>query len=106
VAFFFWNSEGGTNMSLERMIHLYNDDNETFTGRWDGRNIEIESGSYAEVQAGIAEHFISRHPDAKLRVEEIAGAAIEPRTPVNPLEQSDRGEAFAAVRRRKKASGE
>lgn len=89
-------------MDLSRMIHLYNDDTETFNGQWDGQVVTIESGEYSEMQAGIAEHFIGRNPETQLRVEEVASETIEPRSPVNPLEQTDRGEAFAAVKRRKK----
>lgn len=93
-------------MDLSRTIHLYNDGKETFNGRWDGEDITIEPGAYSELQAGVAGHFIDKNPNTTFRIEELQHASTEPRTPVNPLEQTNRGEAFSAVKRRKKASGE
>jgi hypothetical protein len=84
---------------LERMVELHNDGEETFEGRWDGKDVVIEPGESSEIMAGVAEHFKERHPDAELRVEEILPGMTAARNPVNPLQQTDRGEAFAAVKK-------
>ena len=86
------------------MIYLIND-SEPFTAKWDGVEYELCS-SPVEVEQGIAEHWIERYPDAKLRIEDVPHEIIEQRRPSNPLEANDRGKAFTSIRRNKKASGE
>lgn len=87
------------------MIHLIND-SEPFTAKWDGIEYELTQEPL-EIERGVAEHWMDRYPEAELRIEEILGESIEPRTNMNPLEANDRGEAFAALKpKRRKASEE
>jgi hypothetical protein len=93
---------------LERIVELHNDGEEAFNGRWDGKDVTIGPGACIEITAGVAEHLIERHPDADLRVEELAPMLKAARNPADPLQQTDRGEAFAAVKGKQKqaAAGE
>lgn len=94
-------------MSLNQMIYLYNDSKEPFEARWDGVDYKI-SKEPLEIQRGVAEHWQNVHKDASLRVEDVPQEVIDKRKPVNPLEDNDRGKAFAELKRpgRRKASGE
>lgn len=91
---------------LARYVHLYND-SEPFAAMWDGKEYEL-GAEPLRIQAGVAEHWIGVHKHAALRMEEIEAETVEPRSPINPLEATDRGEAFSAIKRRgpRKASGE
>lgn len=91
---------------LEQKVMVYNE-SEDITVRWDGREYDL-SGDPITIERGIAEHWQARHPEVQLRIEELSAAEIERRTPVNPLEVNDRGEAFAGLKRtgRRRASGE
>jgi hypothetical protein len=80
---------------MEGIVELHNDSDEQFKGKWDGKPILIKAGSHRDVMLGVAEHLIERHPDCDLRIEKIEAEETEVRTPVNPLEQTDRGTAFA-----------
>lgn len=84
---------------LERIVLLFNEGTTDFEGRWDGKDITLEPGDSVEVQAGVAEHFKVRHPDADLRIEEIVKEEIEPREPGNPLETNNRGTAFGKLKK-------
>lgn len=89
---------------LEQRINLIND-SDPFTAMWDGKVYWL-TAEPLEVEKGIAEHWQQRHPEAKLRIEEIAASQIERRDPVNPLEANDRGEAFASIKRTRKQKEE
>lgn len=88
-------------------IYLYNDDKTPFEARWDGKDYVIDKEPI-EIEQGIAEHWSNLYPAANLRIEEVPQEVIEKRQPLNPLEDNNRGEAFAALKKpqRRKASGE
>lgn len=87
---------------LDRMVELHNDSEAAFVGLWDGKEIEIEPGESVELKAGVAGHLVDAHPDFELRIEEILPGLKEARNPGDPLQQTDRGEAFAAVKGKQK----
>lgn len=87
---------------LDRMVELFNDGEEVFIGKWDGKEIEIDSGESAEMIAGVAQHFIDSNPHVELRMEEILPPLKDARQPADPLQQTDRGQAFAAVKSKPK----
>lgn len=89
---------------LAKVVYLYND-SEPFSAKWDGKEYTL-SKDPTEIQLGVAQHWQNRFKGAALRIEEIPTAEIERRRPTNPLEDNDRGEAFAGVRKRRKASDE
>lgn len=94
--------------NLSQNIYLYNDAAEAFTGRWDGVDYTIEREPL-EIARGVAEHWQRAHKDAQLRIEDVPEEVIEKRAVKNPLEDNDRGTAFAGLKRpgrRPKASGE
>lgn len=82
-------------MSLDKNIHLYND-GEPLTAMWDGKEYELGKEPL-EVRRGIAEHWIGVHGE-QLRIEELPAEVIEQRTPANPLEDNNRGAAFADLK--------
>lgn len=85
----------------ERNVLLFNDGEEAFIERWDGMPVEIEVGDATEISFGVAEHFKQKHPDASLRIEEVPLEMVQARTPVNPLETTDRGAAFEALKKKR-----
>lgn len=96
-------------MSLEKMIYLYNDAKQPFEARWDGVDYTIDKEPL-EITRGVAEHWMNVHKDAQLRIEDVPAEVIEKRRPANPLEENDRGQAFAELKKprgtRAKASEE
>lgn len=79
-------------MSLDKNVHVYRDDGIVLV-MWDGKEYEL-SKEPVEVKRGVAEHWQGLHD---IRIEEVPEGVIEQRTPVNPLEQNNRGKAFARL---------
>lgn len=82
-------------MSQEKNIYLIND-GEPITALWDGKEYELGKEP-VEVRRGVAEHWISVHGE-QLRIEELPAEIIEQRKPSNPLEDNNRGQAFAGLK--------
>lgn len=91
---------------LAKEIYLFNDDKHPFEARWDGQDYRIEKQPIV-VKLGVALHWQGTRKDSNLRIEEVPAEEIAKRIPANPLEENNRGEAFAGLKRtRKRASGE
>ena len=88
---------------MDKHIHLYND-GEPITAMWDGKEYELGKEP-VEVRRGIAEHWIGVYGE-QLRIEDIPAEVIEQRKPVNPLEENNRGQAFAGLKKEKQRKGD
>lgn len=82
---------------LAKHVYVYSDN--PVTARWDGKEYFLGSEP-VEVPKGVAIHWKERIK--WIRYEEIPPEVIEQRIPENPLEENDRGEAFAELKRKKK----
>lgn len=85
-------------------VYLVNDDRKTFEGMWDGKTITIKSKEKEEMIKGLAEHFVRKHGEHKLSIKELTPEEIKKRIPENPLEENDRGEAFAQLKKKRTAT--
>jgi hypothetical protein len=88
-------------MNLDKNVLVFSDD--PCTAIWNSKEYELGTEP-VEVKRGIAEHWLGLHPD--IRIEEISAEVIEQRTPVNPLEQNNRGAAFADLKKGKEEDEE
>lgn len=82
---------------LAKHVHVYSDN--PIIARWDGKEYRLGSEP-VEVPLGVAIHWQGVHKG--IRYEDIPPEVIEQRIPENPLEENDRGEAFAELKRKKK----
>lgn len=85
---------------LAKLVNVFND-GEELTARWDGKDYTLGSEPVI-IARGVAEHWKGVHAGAQLRVEEVTPEQIEAITPVNPLIDNDRGQAFAGLQKPEK----
>lgn len=85
-------------MKANTIIELHNKGKKDFKSVWDSKPFIVKKGKHIEVVKGLADHFIEIYPDAELEIKEIkVKEEIEPRQPVNPLEETHRGTAFEGL---------
>lgn len=84
-------------MNAHTLVELHNKGDKDFKSMWDGKPFVIKKKKHKEVVKGLADHFIEHEPEAELEIQEIEPEAIEPRDPVNPLEDTNRGQAFEGL---------
>lgn len=83
-----------TQEELARIVHVTADK----TIRWDGKDIDLSTGR--ELPYGVLLHYQGTDPDITFTVKEVTPSEIAAREIVNPLEENDRGEAFAGLKKR------
>lgn len=83
-----------TQEELARIVHVTADK----TIRWDGKDIDLSKGQ--QLPYGIVLHYETLDPETKFTVVEVTPKEIPNREIVNPLEEMDRGEAFAGLKKR------
>lgn len=80
---------------LSRIVKVTAD----LTATWNG--VEYDLSKPTELQYGIVHHWKNVYPEVTFSIEAVT-PTIKPDQPiVNPLEEADRGEAFAGLRKRK-----
>lgn len=82
---------------MDKHVHVYSDN--PALARWDGKEYRLGSEP-VEVKRGIAEHWKGVHKG--IHIKELPAEVIEQRVPENPLEQNNRGTAFAELKKGKK----
>jgi hypothetical protein len=65
-------------MRLDEEVLLVNKGNK-FESAWNGRPFVIAKGKDKQVVRGLANHFIEKHPEAKLEIKDIEDEEVEPR---------------------------
>lgn len=70
---------GGKTMRLEEEVLLVNKGTKKFESKWDGKTFTLAKGKDKQVARGLAEHFINKHPKAKLEIQEIEDEEPESR---------------------------
>lgn len=65
-------------MRLDDEVLLVNKGNK-FESKWNGKTVVIAKGKDKQVVRGLAQHFIDKHPEAKLEIKEIEDEEVEPR---------------------------
>lgn len=73
------------------------------TAKWDGKEYDLRKG--ANVATGTVEHWQSVFPTVKFNIEEIPQTPIVAREIENPLEEHNRGTAFAGLKKGRKPQG-
>ncbi|MCI3922434.1 hypothetical protein MO973_19565 [Paenibacillus sp. TRM 82003] len=91
-------------MNADTLVYVYNDAQEPLTARWDGKDYTLCSDP-VRVLYGVVEHWRKAHK-VELRAETIPADEIAVKPIVNPLEENDRGEAFATIKRGRKPKAE
>jgi hypothetical protein len=81
----------------DTVIELHNNGAKKFESMWDSKPFTIAKGKHVEVVKGLADHFINLYPKAGLEIKEMESEPIEPREPVNPLTDNNRGNAFEGI---------
>lgn len=69
-----------------------------FTGHWDGKELDFSKG--ITVQRGIVHHYEKQ--GIQFELSDVPKQERDARAIVNPLEENDRGEAFAGLKRKPK----
>jgi len=82
-------------MKPTTLVRLVNKGKKDFVSMWGGKEFVIPKGKYKEVVYGLAEHFMQQSAD--LAIEEIPVEPVKPRKVTNPLEEKNRGAAFAEL---------
>lgn len=85
-----FNSKG-----LEREVHV----TAPIVGRWDGKDVDLTEG--LTIKVGLLQHFQNVHKGIEFQVEDVKPSVRDSKEIVNPLEENDRGEAFAALKKPK-----
>lgn len=78
-------------ISMDTVVELHNN-GEIFKSVWDSKPVKIKKGKHIEVVYGLALHFKEQSKDLEIKLPEEE--PVEPREPVNPLEDANRGKAF------------
>lgn len=83
-----------TQEELARIVHVTAE----FTAKWDGKDFDMSKG--ITVPYGVVLHYQILHPDIEFMTTEVTPKETPVREIVNPLEENDRGEAFAGLKKR------
>lgn len=78
-------------MRLEEEVLLLNK-GAKFESKWNGKPFIIAKGKDRQVSRGLAQHFIEKHPEAKLEIKEIEDEEVSPREVQK--EQEEQANAF------------
>lgn len=81
-------------ISMDTIVELHNNGNQ-FKSMWDSKEVKINKGKHIEVVYGLALHFQAQDPDLEIKF--IEPEPFEPREPVNPLDDVNRGKAFEGL---------
>lgn len=82
-------------MKPDTLVRLVNKGKKDFVSMWDSKEFVIQKGKYKDVVYGLAEHFMQQSAD--LAIDEIPIEPVKPRKVVNPLDEKNRGAAFAEL---------
>jgi len=70
------------------------------TAQWDGKEYDLSKP--VKLIYGIVYHWQQSYPDVEFSVSDVPKSEIAARQVMNPLEDNDRGEAFASLKRVRK----
>lgn len=70
------------------------------TARWGGVDYDLTTPK--KLTYGVVHHWEQTIPDVEFKISAVPAAEIASRDIVNPLEDNDRGEAFAGLKRGRK----
>lgn len=90
--------ERPTREELAKPVHV----TANVTALWDGTSYELTKGQ--TVLNGMVYHWKQAHPDVEFIVGEVKEKTKSAKEIINPLEENDRGESFAGLKRRTKGA--
>lgn len=85
---------------------VYVTSQEPFTAHWDGKEYNLSPDKDTRLKRGIVYHWQEVH-GVEFTMKDIPKSELFSKEIINPLEENDRGEAFASLKRpRKSKEGE